>query len=286
MTMPHAALAPSGHAIWLDMARRSARAVLKMQEGRVRLKDILTPEAIENALIVHAAFGGSTNLILHLSAVAHAAGLPRPTAADWSSVNRQVPRLVDSLPNGPRNHPTVQVFQAGAVPEVMLHLRDAGLLKLNAPTVSGMSLGEVLQWWEGSERRHVLRARLQERDGVDSGDVIMGRDEALHRGLTSTVCFPVGNLAPEGSVIKSTSIDPTVVDSDGVYRKTGPARVFTTEPAVIAAIKAGQVRPGDVLVLMCRGPLGSGMEETYQVTSALKHLEFGKYVAGDHRCAV
>jgi dihydroxyacid dehydratase/phosphogluconate dehydratase len=107
----------------------------------------------------------------------------------------------------------------------------------------------------------------------------MSRDEALHRGLTSTVCFPVGNLAPEGSVIKSTSIDPTVVDADGVYRKTGPARVFTSEPAVIGAIKAGQVRPGDILVLMCRGPLGSGMEEIYQVTSALKHLDFGKHVA-------
>jgi putative YjhG/YagF family dehydratase len=279
MTMPHAALAPSGHPIWLDMARRSARAVLQMQAGRVTMGDILTPEAVENALVVHAAFGGSTNLILHLSAVAFAAGLARPTVADWSAVNRQVPRLVDSLPNGPRNHPTVQVFQAGAVPEVMLHLRDAGLLRLNARTVSGLSLGEVLDWWESSERRQVLRARLKERDGVEPSDVIMSRDEALQRGLTSTVCFPTGNLAPEGSVIKSTSIDPSVVDADGVYRKVGPARIFTTEPAVIAAIKTGQVKKGDILVLMCRGPLGSGMEETYQVTSALKHLEFGKHVA-------
>jgi putative YjhG/YagF family dehydratase len=279
MTLPHAALAPSGHAIWLDMARRSARAVLAMHAMGTRLSDVLTRESVENALIVHAAFGGSTNLILHLSAVAHAAGLPRPSAADWSAVNRQVPRLVDSLPNGPRNHPTVQVFQAGAVPEVMLHLRDSGLLNLKARTVAGSTLGDILDWWEGSERRHVLRQRLQERDGVSASDVIMSRDEALHRGLTSTVCFPVGNLAPEGSVIKSTSIDSSVVDPDGVYRKTGPARVFTSEPAVIGAIKAGQVRPGDILVLMCRGPLGSGMEETYQVTSALKHLGFGKHVA-------
>ena len=107
----------------------------------------------------------------------------------------------------------------------------------------------------------------------------MGRDEALRRGLTSTVCFPSGNLAPEGSVIKSTAIDPSVVDEDGVYRKTGPAKVYTTEPAVIEAIKAGRVQAGDILILMCRGPLGSGMEETYQVTSALKHLAFGKHVA-------
>ena len=89
----------------------------------------------------------------------------------------------------------------------------------------------------------------------------------------------MGNLAPEGSVIKSTAIDPSVVDADGVYRKVGPAKVFTSEPAVIGAIKAGHVKAGDILVLICRGPLGSGMEETYQVTSALKHLAFGKHVA-------
>ncbi len=279
MSLPHSALAPSGHPIWLDMARRSARAVMQMQASGNSLKRVLTPEALENALVVHAAFGGSTNLILHLSAVAHAAGLRRPTSADWSAVNREVPRLVDSLPNGPRNHPTVQVFQAGAVPEVMLHLRDAGLLKLNARTAGGLSIGEVLDWWEGSERRSVLRANLEKRDGVSPHDVIMSRDEARRRGLTSTVCFPMGNLAPEGSVIKSTAIDPSVVDADGVYRKVGPAKVFTSEPAVIGAIKAGHVKAGDILVLICRGPLGSGMEETYQVTSALKHLAFGKHVA-------
>jgi len=279
MSLPHSALAPSGHPIWLDMARRSARAVMQMNTSGLSMRDILSADALENALVVHAAFGGSTNLILHLSAVAHAAGLRRPTSADWSAVNREVPRIVDSLPNGPRNHPTVQVFQAGAVPEVMLHLRDAGLLKLGARTVGGITVGEALDWWEASERRATLRANLLKRDGVSPDDVIMSPGEARRRGLTSTVCFPVGNLAPEGSVIKSTAIDPSVVGEDGVYRKIGPAKVFTSEPSVIRAIKSGQVQAGDILVLMCRGPLGSGMEETYQVTSALKHLEFGKHVA-------
>jgi dihydroxyacid dehydratase/phosphogluconate dehydratase len=97
--------------------------------------------------------------------------------------------------------------------------------------------------------------------------------------MTSTVCFPAGNLAPEGSVIKATSIDPSVVDEKNVYRKRGPARVFTTEAAAIEAIKSESIQPGDVLVLCCRGPMGSGMEETYQLTSALKHLPFGKQVA-------
>jgi putative YjhG/YagF family dehydratase len=230
-------------------------------------------------MVLHAAFGGSTNLILNIPAIAHAAGMRRPTAADWAAVNRNVPRLVDALPNGPRNHPTVQVFQAGAVPEVMLHLRAAGLLKLDTLTITGERLNAVLDWWESSERRQALRQRLKERDGVDPDDVVMSPDGARRRGLTSTVCFPMGNLAPEGSIIKATAIDPTVVDPDGVYRKVGPARVFTSEPAAIQAIKSGAINPGDILVLICRGPLGAGMEETYQLTAALKHLDFGKHVA-------
>jgi putative YjhG/YagF family dehydratase len=275
MSLPHSALAPSGHPIWLDMARRSARAVL----AAPLMADVLTNASVRNALIVHAAFGGSTNLILHLPAIAHSAGLARPTVDDWTRVNRQVPRLVDALPNGPKGHPTVQVFLAGGVPEVMLHLRRAGLLETGARTVGGDSLDTVLDWWEQSERRAALRRVLRERDGVDPDDVIMNPDGARQRGLTSTVTFPKGNLAPGGAVIKSTAIDPSVVGEDGVYRITGPARVFLTEKAAVAAIKQGAIRPGDVMVLMCRGPMGSGMEEIFSITSALRYLDFGKHVA-------
>lgn len=279
MTLPHAALAPSGQPIWTDMAVRSARAITRLeQEGR-RMRDILTPAAVRNAMVVHAAFGGSTNLLLHLPAVAFSAGVPRPTVDDWEAVNRSVPRLVDVLPNGPSGHPTVRAFLAGGVPEVMLHLRRLGLLDTSVLTASGETWGEVLDWWEGSERRIRVRQALLDRDGVDPDDVIMSPDRARDRGLTSTVTFPRGNLAPEGSVIKSTAIDASVVDADGVYRKEGPARVFTTETGAIAAIKAGEIRAGDVMVLCCRGPMGSGMEEVYQLTSALKHLPFGKQVA-------
>ena len=279
MSLTHSALAPSGHPIWQDMARRSARAVLQMIAQRKTMGDILTQEALENALVTFAAFGGSTNLILHTAAVAYHAGLRRPSVEDWARINRQVPRVVDALPNGPVGHPTVQVFLAGAVPEVMLHLRRAGLLNTKVLTATGKTLGENLDWWEQSERRARLRQQLKERDGVDADRVIMSPDAARSRGLTSTICFPTGNLAPGGSVIKSTAIDASVVDADGVYRKRGPAKVFTTEPAVIAAIKRGEVKAGDVVVLCARGPLGSGMEETYQVTSALKMLDFGKHVA-------
>jgi len=278
MSMPHSALAPSGQPIWRDMAVRSARAVHRLEAEGKTMRDILTPAAIRNAMVVHAAFGGSTNLILHIPAIAHAAGLPRPTVADWEVINRQVPRIVDVLPNGPAYHPTVRAFLAGGVPEVMLHLRRLGLLDTSVLTVTGETLDAVLDWWEGSERRVRLREELRRRDGVDPDDVIMAPDVARARGLTSTVTFPVGNLAPEGSVIKSTAIDPTVVDADNVYRKEGPARVFVRESAAIAAVKAGEIRAGDVLVLICRGPMGTGMEEVYQLTSSLKHLPFGKNV--------
>src|SRR6266850_477973 len=280
LSLPHSALAPSGQPIWTDMARRSARALVSLAARGVTASAIVTDAAIRNAMVVHAAFGGSTNLLLHTPAIAHAAGLRRPTVDDWIAVNRRVPRLVDTLPNGP--HPTVRAFLAGGVPEVMLHLRRLGLLDLEALTVSGERLGRVLDWWEQSERRAVLRQRLSTADGVDPDDVVMDADRARARGLTSTVTSPRGNLAPEGSVIKSTAIDASVVDADGVYRKTGPARVFVREKDAIAAIKnpgAGGIKAGDVLVLICRGPLGAGMEEIYQITAALKHLSFGKHVA-------
>ena len=282
MALPHSALAPSGQPIWTDMARRSARAVAALEARGITSRAILTDAAIHNAMVVHAAFGGSTNLLLHIPAIAYYAGLRRPTVDDWHTLNTQVPRLVDALPNGPVGHPTVRVFLAGGVPEVMLHLRDLGLLHLDALTAAGQTLGETLQWWEGSERRARLRERLFEQDGVDPDTVIMAPQVARERGLTSAVTFPRGNLAPHGAVIKSTSIDPTVVDPDGVYRITGRARVFTTERAVMVALKShgpDAIRAGDVIVLICRGPRGAGMEETYQVTSALKMLPFGKHVA-------
>jgi dihydroxyacid dehydratase/phosphogluconate dehydratase len=161
----------------------------------------------------------------------------------------------------------------------MLHLRDLHLLDLEVGTVTGARLGDILDTWERSDRRRLFRERLKSRDGVSPEDVILPPPLAKARGLTSTVAFPRGNLAPEGSVIKSTAIDPTVIDSDGVYRFEGPARVFVRERDAITAIKHGDVKPGDVLVLMGAGPMGTGMEETYQLTSALKHLPWGRSVA-------
>ncbi len=278
LSLPHTALAPSGQPIWLQMARASARALAANASAGLLTRHIITPGAIHNAMAVHAAFGGSTNLLLHIPATAFAAGIPRPTVEDWIAINRKVPRLVDALPNGPVGYTTVRVFQAGGVPEVMLHLRDLGLLDLSQRTVSGSTLDQVLSWWQTSDRRQKVRQALAS-EGVDPDSVIYSPTRAREAGLTATVVFPKGNLAPEGSIIKATAIDPSVVGADGIYRHQGPARVFVGEPAAIAAIKGGEIRAGDTMVLMGRGPLGSGMEETYQVTSALKHLPFGKQVA-------
>jgi putative YjhG/YagF family dehydratase len=279
LSLPHSALAPSGQPVWLDLAKRSARALKLLADRKLAGRDILTAASIRNAMVLHAAFGGSTNLLLHIPAIAHAAGLPRPTVDDWIALNLSVPRLVSVLPNGPVHHPTVRVFLAGGVPEVMLHLRRLGLLDTSALTVTGKTLGENLDWWEASERRTRFRQLLKELDGVDPDVVILAPEQAKVRGLTNTLIFPRGNLAPEGSVVKATAIDPSVIEADGVYRKEGPARVFVSEKAAIAAIKRGQIKAGDILVLAGIGPLGTGMEETYQVTGALKHMPYGKHVA-------
>ncbi len=282
MTVPHAALAPSGQPIWIRLAHDSALAAARLVRDQRTLRDIVTDAAIENAMLMHAAVGGSTNLLLHIPAIAAAAGLTRPDAEAFRKANAAVSRIVDCLPNGPVGHPTVRMFLAGGVPEVAWHLRELGLWNGDALTASGLTWNQILDQWHSCERRAVCRERLRASDGVDPDDVIMPPNRAKARGLTSTVCFPTGNLCPEGAVIKATSIDPSVVDGDGVYRKTGPARVFTSEREAVATVKGQTDRPilpGDVMVLIGRGPLGCGMEETYQITSALKFLPWGKDVA-------
>lgn len=280
LSLTHSALAPSGEEIWREIGRNSATAALMLADKGIKTKDIITDKAIENAMVLHAAFGGSTNLLLHLPAIAHAAGLKIPQVSDWSRINKIVPRLVSVLPIGPVNYPTVYSFMAGGVPEVMLHLRKLGLLNEDVLTVTGSSLGENLDWWEKSERRQKCRAHLEQSTGISPDEVIFTPSKAKARGIGSTVTFPVGNIAPEGSVIKSTAIDPSVFDEDKVFRHTSKIKTFVSEKEAIQALKEpGRIVAGDIMVVMGGGPKGTGMEETYQLTSALKHLPFGKYVS-------
>jgi xylonate dehydratase len=282
LALPHSALAPSGEPVWLELASRSAAALRRLHARGITVGQILTNAAIENAMLVHAAFGGSTNLLLHIPAIAAAAGLKTPTVDDWIRVNRATPRLVDALPNGPKGHPTVQVFMAGGVPEVMLHLRRLGLLNEQVTTATGETLATTLDWWESSDRRRAARGRLASASAVDPDQVIMAPEVARRAGLTSTIVFPRGNLAPQGSIIKATALDPSVLDEGGVYRHRGPARVFTDERDAIAAVKGTSDRPirqGDVIVLIGAGPSGTGMQETAQITTALRYLPWGRHVA-------
>ena len=281
IALPHSALSPSGEKVWLDIAHRSALALLNLSSKNISLNKILTQQALENAMLVYAAFGGSTNLLLHIPAVAYAAGLKIPTVEDWTRINKLVPRLVDALPNGPRNFPTINVYSAGGVPEVMLHLQEMGLLNTEVITASGATLEENLNWWKDSERRKIIKKRLMEIDKINSNDVIMDADSARKSGLTSTVIFPMGNISPQGSVIKATSIDPELIDENEIYKHTAKARVFVSEKDAIKAIKGksdNPIKQGDIIVLIGCGPIGTGMEETYQLTSALKYIPWGKYM--------
>ena len=234
-------------------------------------------------MAVFAAFGGSTNLVLHLPAIAYSASLPRPTLEDWIAVNRRVPRLVSVLPNGPVNHSTSARLPGGR--RARSHAPSAGL----GPAGTGRPHGQRPH--AGRSAGVVGEVAAPRRPCAAGSGIAMASSRtrssssparARELGVTSTICFPRGNLAPGGSIIKSTAIDPRVLDADGVYRKTGPARVFMREKDAIAAFKgqgAKPLRPGDVLVLMGRGPAGSGMEEVFQLTAALKYLSWGREVA-------
>ena len=276
MALPHSALAPSGEPVWLEIGRASSRALMAMTEAGLTLREILTDAAVSNAMAVHAAMGGSTNLLLHLPAIARCVGLKAPRMEDWLSINRKVPRLVDVLPNGPNNHMTVQVFLAGGVPEVMLHLRDLGVLDLTCLTVTGKTVGENLQAWEQSERRLRFREILRAEDGIDPDDVVMSPERANSRGIARTLAFLSGNLAPDGAIVKATAIAAEFFGADGVYHHQDCARVFVDEQSAIAAVKSTgeeRVKPGEVIVLLGRGALGAGMPETAQITSALKYTD-------------
>ena len=276
ISLPHSALAPSGEEVWLEMGRTSSRALRDMVRNGLALNHILTPGAFKNAMLVHAAMGGSTNLLLHLPAIARSAGLEAPSLEQWLEINRLVPRIVDVLPNGPNNFMTVQVFLAGGVQEVMLHLREMGVLDLSCLTVTGKNIDQNLDDWQKSERRTRFKEILYTKDGVDPEDVIMSPDKASQKGIARTLAFLSGNLAPQGAIVKSTSISPNLYSSSGNYYHEGRARVFYDESSAIAAVKSTgdqRVLPGEVIVLLGRGPMGAGMPETAQITSALKYTK-------------
>ena len=193
-----------------------------------------------------------------MSAIAYHAGLKRPTVSEWDEVNRLVPRLVDVLPNGPNGFSTAQFFLAGGVPELMLKLRELNLLDLEVLTCTGLKLGENLEAWEKSERRIKFLELLMKQDNVDPQDAVHSKAQAIGKGMTSTVCFPLGNLAPEGSVIKSTQL--MIVWWMKMSLSTDLSTRATTEREAVRAVKGLRIKPRRSNHY-AEGLMGAGMEE-------------------------
>ena len=235
-----------------DSVQESARALVGAIRKQILPRDIVTRNSLENAVAVVMATGGSTNAVLHLLAIAHAAGVPW-TIEDFERIRQKVPVLCDLKPSG--KYVAVDLHRAGGIPQVMKILLEAGLLHGDCLTVTGQTIAETL-------------AAVPAQPRADQ-DVIRPIGKPLY--AQGHLAILKGNLAPEGCVAKITGLKNPVI--------TGPARVFDSEDAAMQAILADQIRHGDVLVIRYEGPKGGpGMREMLAPTSALIGKGFGETV--------
>ncbi|MGV0643824.1 dihydroxy-acid dehydratase [Mycolicibacterium sp. XJ879] len=234
-----------------EFARRSGEAVVEMLRRGITARDILTKEAFENAIAVVMAFGGSTNAVLHLLAIANEANV-KLSLDDFTRVGQQVPHLADVKPFG--RHVMKHVDEIGGVPVVMKALLDAGLLHGDCLTVTGQTMAENL-------------AHIEPPD--PDGKVLRAMNDPIHP--TGGITILHGSLAPEGAVVKSAGFDSDVFE--------GTARVFERERAALDALEDGTIVPGDVVVIRYEGPKGGpGMREMLAITGAIKGAGLGKDV--------
>ncbi|GAA3595605.1 dihydroxy-acid dehydratase [Kineosporia mesophila] len=251
MSLPGSAAPPATDRRRDGFARRSGEAVINLLRRGITARDILTKEAFENAIAVVMAFGGSTNAVLHLLAIAHEAEVEL-TLDDFARVGARVPHLADVKPFG--RYVMFDVDRVGGVPVVMKALLDAGLMHGDVMTVTGATMAENLA-------------------GIDppdlDGKVVRALSEPIHRTGGITVLH--GSLAPEGAVVKSAGFDSDVFE--------GAARVFERERAALDALENGTITAGDVVVIRFEGPKGGpGMREMLAVTGAIKGAGLGKDV--------
>ncbi|HEX5144180.1 MAG TPA: dihydroxy-acid dehydratase [Mycobacterium sp.] len=234
-----------------EYARRSGEAVVEMLRRGITARDILTKEAFENAIAVVMAFGGSTNAVLHLLAIAWEAKVDL-TLADFTRIGQKVPHLADVKPFG--RHVMKHVDEIGGVPVVMKALLDAGLLHGDCLTVTGQTMAENL-------------AHIEPPD--PDGKVLRAMNNPIHP--TGGITILHGSLAPEGAVVKSAGFDSDVFE--------GTARVFERERAALDALEDGTITHGDVVVIRYEGPKGGpGMREMLAITGAIKGAGLGKDV--------
>ncbi|MCG8928131.1 dihydroxy-acid dehydratase [Lentzea sp. DG1S-22] len=251
MSLPGSAAPPATDRRRDGFARRSGQAVVEMLRKGITARQIMTREAFENAIAVVMAFGGSTNAVLHLLAIAHEAGVEL-SLDDFSRIGANVPHLADVKPFG--RHVMTDVDRIGGVPVVMKALLDAGLLHGDCLTVTGRTVAENL-------------ADIAPPD--PDGLVLRALDKPIHR--TGGITILKGSLAPEGAVVKSAGFDSDVF--------TGTARVFDRERAAMDALEDGTITAGDVVVIRYEGPKGGpGMREMLAITAAIKGAGLGKDV--------
>ena len=251
MSVPGSASPPSVDRRRDSGAREAGRAVVGMLEKGLTSRDVLTKEAFENAIAVVMAFGGSTNAVLHLLAIAREADVDL-RLDDFDRIGDRVPHLADVKPFG--RHVMPAVDRIGGVPVVMKALLDAGLLHVDCMTVSGRTVAENLAELDPPEL---------------DGDVLHSLSEPLHP--TGGLTILRGTLAPDGAVVKSAGFDTATFD--------GTARVFDGEQGAMDAVENGTLQPGDVVVIRYEGPRGGpGMREMLAVTGAIKGAGLGKDV--------
>ncbi len=251
MSLPGSAAPPATDRRRDGYARRSGQAVVEMLRKGITARQIMTREAFENAIAVVMAFGGSTNAVLHLLAIAHEAEVEL-TLDDFTRISAKVPHLADVKPFG--RHVMTDVDRIGGVPVVMKALLDAGLLHGDCLTVTGRTVAENL-------------ADIAPPD--PDGNVLRAMDKPIHR--TGGITILKGSLAPDGAVVKSAGFDSDVF--------TGTARVFDRERAAMDALEDGTIAAGDVVVIRYEGPKGGpGMREMLAITAAIKGAGLGKDV--------
>ncbi|MDQ1437308.1 MAG: dihydroxy-acid dehydratase [Acidimicrobiaceae bacterium] len=255
MALPHSAVAPANDDVIIDIARRSGAAVMQHLHAGITTRDLLTEQSFENAVMVHAAVGGSTNFLLHLPAIAAEAGVPF-SLARLQELNDAVPFLVDTRPTG--RYPAHLFWYAGGVPRVLREIRDH--LHLDALAATGRSWGEELDGLEAAGFFDKVRPELSSL-GLAATDIIRPASDPV--AAQGAIAVLSGNLARRGGVVKRTAV------LSSARRVQGPARVFERQEDALAAITERRIRPGDVVVIRNEGPRGSGMPEQYYVTSAI-----------------
>ena len=252
MALPGNGTIPAVYSARTQLAKHAGMQVMKLVEQNLCPRDILTPAAFENALATDMALGCSTNSVLHLLAIANEAGVPMDLAT-INAVSARVPNLCHLAPAGPTH--IEDLYAAGGVQAVMKQLADAGLLHTELPTVTGKTLGENLA---GAENRDTNAIRPMDNPYRTTGGI--------------AVLW--GNIAKDGCVVKRSAVAPEMLVHEG------PARVFDSEDEAIASIYAGQIKPGDVVVIRYEGPKGGpGMREMLNPTSALAGMKLDKTVA-------